>query len=83
MLISDPSWENHRALFSNAGFLVETYTYYDAGKRGVNFDGMLASLKAAVPGTIVVVACLLPIQLAMTLPWRSGTKWWKRSGQAG
>ena len=58
VLISDPSWENHRALFSNAGFLVETYTYYDAGKRGVNFDGMLASLKAAVPGTIVVLhAC--------------------------
>ena len=58
VLISDPSWENHRALFSNAGFLVETYIYYDAGKRGVNFDGMLASLKAAVPGTIVVLhAC--------------------------
>ena len=58
VLISDPSWENHRALFTNAGFEVETYTYYDAEKRGVNFDGMLASLKAAAPGTIVVLhAC--------------------------
>ena len=30
VLISDPSWENHRALFTNAGFTVETYAYYDA-----------------------------------------------------
>ncbi|MBW7834196.1 MAG: aspartate/tyrosine/aromatic aminotransferase [Simplicispira suum] len=58
VLISDPSWENHRALFTNAGFEVGTYAYYDAQKRGVNFDGMLASLKAAAPGTIVVLhAC--------------------------
>lgn len=58
VLISDPSWENHRALFTNAGFEVGTYAYYDAEKRGVNFDGMLASLKAAAPGTIVVLhAC--------------------------
>ena len=58
VLISDPSWENHRALFANAGFQVESYTYYDAEKRGVNFEGMLASLKAAAAGTIVVLhAC--------------------------
>jgi aromatic-amino-acid transaminase len=58
VLISDPSWENHRALFTQAGFTVETYAYYDADKRGVNFEGMLASLKAAPVGTIVVLhAC--------------------------
>jgi aromatic-amino-acid transaminase len=58
VLISDPSWENHRALFGNAGFEVDTYAYYDAVKRGVNFEGMLASLNAAAPGTIVVLhAC--------------------------
>ncbi len=58
VLISDPSWENHRALFANAGFEVATYAYYDASQRGVNFDGMLASLNAAAPGTIVVLhAC--------------------------
>jgi len=58
VMISDPSWENHRALFQNAGFEVESYTYYDAAARGVNFDGMLASLNAAAPGTIVVLhAC--------------------------
>ena len=58
VLISDPSWENHRALFTQAGFTVETYAYYDAAKRGVNFDGMLASLQAAPAGTIVLLhAC--------------------------
>ena len=58
VLISDPSWENHRALFTNAGFPVETYPYYDAAKRGVNFEGMLAALNAAAAGTIVVLhAC--------------------------
>ena len=58
VLISDPSWENHRALFTQAGFTVETYAYYDADKRGVNFEGMLASLKAAPAGTVVVLhAC--------------------------
>ena len=58
VLISDPSWENHRALFTNAGFVVEAYPYYDAAQRGINFDGMLASLNAAEAGTIVVLhAC--------------------------
>ena len=58
VLISDPSWENHRALFLQAGFVVESYPYYDAVKRGVNFEGMLAALNAAEAGTIVVLhAC--------------------------
>ena len=58
VLISDPSWENHRALFSQAGFEVDTYRYYNAGTRALDFEGMLADLKAAAPGTIAVLhAC--------------------------
>jgi aromatic-amino-acid transaminase len=58
VLISDPSWENHRALFEGAGFPVESYTYYDAARRGVDFDGMLAALNGAAQGSIVVLhAC--------------------------
>ena len=58
VMISDPSWENHRALFTHAGFQVDSYAYYDAEKRGVNFEGMLASLNAAAAGSIVVLhAC--------------------------
>ena len=56
--ISDPSWENHRALFESAGFEVVAYPYYDAATHGVNFDGMLAALNGYAPGTIVVLhAC--------------------------
>jgi aromatic-amino-acid transaminase len=62
VLISDPSWENHRALFTNAGFPVDTYPYFDqsanGGLGGINFAGMLAKLDAAAPGTIVLLhAC--------------------------
>ena len=52
--ISDPSWENHRALFESAGFTVENYAYYDAATRGVDFAGMKAAL-AAMPAKSVVV----------------------------
>jgi aromatic-amino-acid transaminase len=58
VLISDPSWENHRALFSQAGFVVEAYPYYNAAKRGIDFDGMLTALNVATEGTVVVLhAC--------------------------
>ena len=58
VLISDPSWENHRALFTNAGFEVASYPYYDAATRGIRFDEMIAALAAAEAGTIVVLhAC--------------------------
>lgn len=58
VLISDPSWENHRALFTNAGFTVGTYPYYEAARRGIAVDAMLAALNEATAGTIVVLhAC--------------------------
>jgi aromatic-amino-acid transaminase len=58
VLISDPSWENHRALFTHAGFDVQQYRYYNAAKRGIDFEGMVADLKAAAAGTVVVLhAC--------------------------
>jgi aromatic-amino-acid transaminase len=58
VLISDPSWENHRALFTQAGFAVEAYPYYDAATRGIAFGAMIARLSAAPAGTIVVLhAC--------------------------
>lgn len=58
VLISDPSWENHRGLFEAAGFAVDTYPYYEPASRGLNFAGMCAALQAAAPRTIVVLhAC--------------------------
>ena len=58
VLISDPSWENHKALFTQAGFDVEAYPYYDAQALGVDFPKMIAFLASAKPGSIVVLhAC--------------------------
>ena len=56
--ISDPSWENHRALFESAGFIVENYPYYDAATRGVNFAGMKACLNGLNAGSVIILhAC--------------------------
>ncbi|XZG71110.1 amino acid aminotransferase [Chitinibacteraceae bacterium HSL-7] len=56
--ISDPSWENHRALFESAGFVVENYPYYDAATRGVNFAAMKAALLSYQPGSVIILhAC--------------------------
>src|SRR5690606_33850704 len=58
VLISVPSWENHRAIFQAAGFEVQVYPYYDPQTHGVRFDEMLAAIEAASPGDIVVLhAC--------------------------
>jgi aromatic-amino-acid transaminase len=66
--ISDPSWENHRALFEYAGFEVINYAYYDAPSHGLNFDGVLASLNSYPAGTIVVLhaCCHNPTGVDMT-----------------
>lgn len=56
--ISDPSWENHRALLEAAGFPVRNYRYYDAFSNGVNRGGLLEDLKNLPARSIVVLhAC--------------------------
>ena len=56
--ISDPSWENHRALFEAAGFAVNQYPYYDPATHGVKFPELLQGLRAAPDGSIFVLhAC--------------------------
>ena len=56
--ISDPSWENHRALFESAGFPVQNYRYYDAASHGINRAGMLEDLKTLPARSVVVLhAC--------------------------
>ena len=56
--ISDPSWENHRALFEGAGFTVNQYAYYDPATRALDFPAMIGALSKLPAGTIVVLhAC--------------------------
>jgi aromatic-amino-acid transaminase len=56
--ISDPSWENHQALFDYAGYQVRAYPYYDAASHGVKFDAMMGALGKLPAGTVTVLhAC--------------------------
>lgn len=56
--VSDPSWDNHRAMFEGAGLKVQTYPYYDATTGGLKFDAMLAALKVLPARSVVLLhAC--------------------------
>lgn len=56
--ISDPSWDNHRAIFSAAGFIVNSYPYYNGATRSVDFEAMRATLDTLARGSIVLLhAC--------------------------
>jgi aromatic-amino-acid transaminase len=56
--VSDPTWDNHRAMFEGAGITVNTYPYYDAATGGVRFDAMLDTLAKLPAGSVVLLhAC--------------------------
>ncbi|KDD77066.1 class I/II aminotransferase, partial [Helicosporidium sp. ATCC 50920] len=58
VLIPDPSWANHRAIFERCGMEVRTYRYYQAATCGLDAEGLLADLGAAPEGAVVVLhAC--------------------------
>ena len=73
VLLSDPSWDNHRAVFEGAGLQVETYPYYDADTGGLRFDAMLACLNQARPQSVVLLhaCCHNPTGVDLTsAQWR-------------
>jgi aromatic-amino-acid transaminase len=56
--VSDPTWDNHRAMFEGAGIAVQTYPYYDADTGGLRFDAMCETLRALPPKSVVLLhAC--------------------------
>lgn len=56
--LSDPTWDNHRAMFEGAGFECRTYPYYNAATGGLKFGEMLAAFKAMPSRSIVLLhAC--------------------------
>ncbi len=75
--VSDPSWDNHRAIFEGAGLAVGTYPYYDNTSGGLRFDAMRAALQALPLRSVVLLhACchnptgvdLSPAQWAALIP---------------
>lgn len=56
--MSSPTWGNHNAIIKDSRLLVKNYPYFDPKTKGLNFDGMLSTLKSAKPGSIVLLhAC--------------------------
>ncbi|EMP4957320.1 aromatic amino acid transaminase [Escherichia coli] len=53
--VSDPTWENHVAIFAGAGFEVSTYPWYDEATNGVRFNDLLATLKTLPARSIVLL----------------------------
>ena len=75
--ISEPSWDNHRAMFEGAGLAVHSYPYYDSASGGLKFDALLAALRTLPPRSVVLLhACchnptgvdLTPAQWQALLP---------------
>ncbi|MFT4064607.1 amino acid aminotransferase [Paraburkholderia sp.] len=53
--VSDPTWDNHRVLFTAAGLDVHTYPYYDPATNGIRFDDMMATLSGLAAGSVVLL----------------------------
>ena len=56
--VSDPTWDNHRAVFEGSGIEVKTYPYYDPATGGLRFDAMLTAIAQLPPQSVVLLhAC--------------------------
>ncbi|MFW6286655.1 MAG: aromatic amino acid transaminase [Candidatus Sumerlaeota bacterium] len=53
--LSDPTWANHNKVFSAAGLSAESYPYYDATGKSLDFDKMCEALKTVPEGDIVLL----------------------------
>jgi len=53
--VSDPTWENHVAIFSGAGFTVNTYPWFDDNTKGVRFEALLETLSTLPAQSIVLL----------------------------
>ena len=81
--ISDPTWPNHRGVFSRCGMVVETYPYYDIRTNTLEFDRMFQYLKNLIPGSIVVLqpCCHNPTGADLSLDqWKLLLKLFKENG---
>ncbi|SUW65804.1 Aromatic-amino-acid aminotransferase [Buttiauxella agrestis] len=53
--VSDPTWENHVAIFGGAGFAVNTYPWFDSETNGVRFEALLETLNILPAQSIVLL----------------------------
>ena len=55
VFVSDPTWPNHLSILKYLGIEMVAYRYFDDETRGVDFDGMIADLKTAQKGDVVLL----------------------------
>jgi aspartate aminotransferase len=56
--IPNPSWGNHKAIFTNAGLEVKTYSYYDAASSTLDFENLVKDIKSIPPRSVILLhAC--------------------------
>ena len=56
--VSEPTWANHVPLLAGAGLTLKPYPYYDTNNHVIKFDEMLAALRTAPAGDVVLLhAC--------------------------
>lgn len=53
--VSKPTWANHNGIVQKVGLPLKEYTYYDAKTKSLNFNGMIESLKNAIPGSAILL----------------------------
>ncbi len=53
--ISNPTWDNHRAIFEGSGFFVDTYPYFDQATQRLDFDSMAAYFRTLPEQTVVLL----------------------------
>ncbi len=53
--LSNPTWPNHMPVMRAAGLQVREYPYFDAASGTVRFDEMLAALRRAASGDVVLL----------------------------
>lgn len=81
--ISDPTWPNHRGIFSKCQMVVEAYPYYDLQRQRLEFERMYQYLKSCNPGTIVILqpCCHNPTGAELTMDeWKQLAQLFQKNG---
>jgi aspartate aminotransferase len=55
VLISSPTWGNHKNIFNDSRVPWSEYRYYDPKTVGLDFDGMISDIKEAPEGSFVLL----------------------------
>lgn len=72
--VSNPTWDNHKAMFEGAGIKVHDYPYYDATTGGVQFDAMIDCLSTLPAKSIVLLHPAVTTRPGWISPAPSGTR---------